>query len=82
EILTRLAKQYLTEDGLAPTALNTYLKSPAEFFATCILRIKEPPQGPMILGNAVHGAIASFLNGTPAETAASEIDRCFRTSLL
>ncbi|MGL1241025.1 hypothetical protein ACSTKS_23290, partial [Vibrio parahaemolyticus] len=57
-------------------------KSPAEFFATCILRIKEPPQGPMILGNAVHGAIASFLNGTPAETAASEIDRCFRTSLL
>lgn len=82
ELLTKLAARYITEEGLSPSALNTYLKSPAEFFACYVLRMREPVKGPMVLGSAVHNAIASLLNGAPSDTAAQEIERCFNASLL
>jgi DNA helicase-2/ATP-dependent DNA helicase PcrA len=92
EVLTRLAKQYITEDGLSPSALSEYLKSPSRFFACRVLRMKEPPKEPMVLGNAVHDAIAMWLSNQGVSgarrlddaTAAghASIERQFRTCLL
>ena len=85
-LLTEMARHYLTEEGLAPTALNEYLKSPPTFFACRILRMKEPSQGPAILGSAVHGAIAIYLKGDMSsdsiDRAHGAIEKTFRDSLL
>ncbi|MFZ1987576.1 MAG: ATP-dependent DNA helicase [Minisyncoccia bacterium] len=82
ELIVRLTKRYLTVDGLAPTALNEYLISPASFFATRVLRIKEPPAGPAVLGSAVHTAIAMHLSGKTKEESFASLRRVFSTSLL
>jgi DNA helicase-2/ATP-dependent DNA helicase PcrA len=82
ELVTRLSKQFLTEDGLSPSALNEYLESPATFFASRVLRIKEPPSGPAVLGSAVHKAIACSLEGKTPEFAHSSLDKVFTSSLL
>ncbi len=82
ELLIRLSKIYLTEDGLSPSALNDYLASPAKFFASRVLRIKEPPQGPLVFGNAVHAGIASLLEGNDSAASERTLENAFRFSLL
>ncbi len=82
DLVRQLARDYLVNDGLAPTALNQYLHSPAEFFASRVLRIKEPPNGPTILGSAVHTAVAAFLEGKGEAAAYAALARAFATSLL
>lgn len=82
EMVYLLTKQYLTEGGLSPTALNEYLSSPAEFFARRVLRIHEPPQGPETLGSAVHRGISVLLGGGTEERAHAELGKVLNASLL
>lgn len=82
EVVRLLTKQYLTEDGLSPSALNEYMKSPAEFFARRVLRIHEPPQGPETLGSAVHRGISVLLKGGTIDRAHQELEHILERSLL
>ncbi len=56
-----LTERYLLRDGLSPSAYNEYLVSPSAFFAKRVLRLKEPENRAIVLGNAVHAAIAAYL---------------------
>lgn len=87
-LVRELTERYLAHDGLSPSAYNEYLQSPATFFAKRILRLSEPETRAIVLGNAVHAAIATYLKLKDAtdedrETAAhAELTRSFRKSLL
>lgn len=87
-LVRELTVQYLTTDGLSPSAYNEYLESPSTFFAKRILRLREPETRAIVVGNAVHSAIATYLKkkDTPEEErialAHSELTRSLRTSLL
>lgn len=87
-LVRELTQQYLAHDGLSPSAYNEYLASPPTFFAKRVLQLKEPESPPIVLGNAVHAAIAEYLrlkDATPEErevAARSELARTFKRSLL
>lgn len=88
ELVKELTLQYLLHEGLSPSAFNEYLESPATFFAKRVLRLREPENRSIVLGNAVHAAIAAYLKAKDApdeerEAAAhAELARSFRKSLL
>lgn len=88
ELVRELTLRYLTHDGLSPSAYNEYLESPSTFFARRVLRLKEPENRAIVVGNAVHAAIAAYLRhgeGAPedrAATAHAELTRCLNRSLL
>lgn len=71
-LVRELTEQYLTRDGLSPSALNEYLESPAAFFAKRVLRLREPETRAIVVGNAVHAAIAAYLRAEGTETSARE----------
>lgn len=82
EMVRELTLQYLQTDGLSPSAYNEYLTSPATFFARRVLRLREPETRAIVVGNAVHAAIATYLQGNDAEAAHRELARCLKRSLL
>ncbi len=88
ELVKELTLSYLTHEGLSPSAFNEYLESPATFFAKRVLRLREPENRSIVLGNAVHAAIASYLRAKDASAeerkalAHGELARSFRKSLL
>lgn len=82
DLVVSLSRQYLTESGLSPSAFNEYLTSPPTFFARRVLRMYEAPEGPAILGTAVHRAIARLLEDGNESQAASVLERVFQESLL
>jgi DNA helicase-2/ATP-dependent DNA helicase PcrA len=88
DLVRDLTHRYLTLDGLSPSAYNEYLASPPTFFARRILRLREPETRAIVVGNAVHSAIATYLKkkeGTEEERAGiahSELSRSLKTSLL
>jgi DNA helicase-2/ATP-dependent DNA helicase PcrA len=93
-LVTDLVRQFLTKDGLSPSAMNEYLESPATFFARRVLRLHEPESPAATIGTAVHAGIAAYLeakskdgmsieNSTSAEDVAfAELMRCLKKSLL
>lgn len=87
-LVRELTLQYLTHDGLSPSAYNEYLVSPPTFFAKRILRLREPETRAIVVGNAVHSAIATYLKKKEAtekeriSIAQTELARSLRTSLL
>ncbi|HEY0947892.1 MAG TPA: ATP-dependent DNA helicase [Candidatus Paceibacterota bacterium] len=88
KLVCELTLAYLAHEGLSPSAFNEYLESPATFFAKRVLRLREPENRSIVLGNAVHAAIAAYLRAKDApeeerEAAAyGELARSFRKSLL
>lgn len=88
ELVRDLTCAYLAHEGLSPSAFNEYLESPATFFAKRVLRLREPESRAIVLGNAVHAAIAAYLKSSdqPEEEreslARAELARSFRKSLL
>ncbi len=88
KLVCELTKRYLTHDGLSPSALNEYLVSPPEFFAKRVLRLREPENRAIVVGNAVHAAIAAYLRlnteaSSAREAAAyAELERSLARSLL
>ncbi|CAN5721578.1 hypothetical protein BH11PAT2_BH11PAT2_09260 [soil metagenome] len=87
-LVCELTERYLAHDGLSPSAYNEYLQSPATFFAKRVLRLKEPETRAIVVGNAVHAAIAMYLrlkDGTPEDRAIAahaELARSLTRSLL
>jgi DNA helicase-2/ATP-dependent DNA helicase PcrA len=83
-----LTGEYLAHDGLSPSAYNEYLASPPTFFAKRVLRLAEPETRAIAVGNAVHAALAAYLNTHGAEedarrgAARAELSRAFARSLL
>ncbi len=61
ELVRELTLTYLFHDGLSPSAYNEYLASPPTFFAKRVLRLREPENRAIVVGNAVHEAIAEYL---------------------
>ncbi|MEK7100636.1 MAG: ATP-dependent DNA helicase [Patescibacteria group bacterium] len=61
ELIVRLTREYLSGEGLSPSALADYLESPATFFARRVLHLKEPEQARMLIGTAVHAGIAALM---------------------
>lgn len=82
EILSTLARAYLTEDGLSPSALDMYLESPATFFAKYVLRISDPQNNAMVLGTAVHAGLAALTQGRTLESALEDARRVIDASRL
>lgn len=88
ELVRELTRDYLTHDGLSPSAYNDYLKSPPTFFARYVLRLRGPQNRAMVSGTAVHAAIAAYLRaeGKPEEErlalADAELMRSLGKSLL
>ena len=87
-LVRELTERYLTHDGLSPSAYNEYLNSPPEFFAKRVLRLKEPETRAIVVGNAVHAAVAAYLErkdedaDARAEAAHAELSRSLARSLL
>src|SRR3989344_3903624 len=88
ELVRELTLTYLQNDGLSPSAMSEYLASPPTFFAKRVLRLREPENRAIAIGNAVHAAIAGYLRmkGKSAEErlkiAHSELNRSIERSLL
>lgn len=61
ELVRQLTREYLSGEGLSPSALADYLESPAMFFARRVLHLKEPEQSRMLIGTAVHAGIAVLM---------------------
>lgn len=86
-LVRELTERYLIHDGLSPSAYNEYLASPPTFFAKRVLRLREPETRAIVVGNAVHAAIAAYLKaeGSEEERAGAghaELSRCLKRSLL
>jgi DNA helicase-2/ATP-dependent DNA helicase PcrA len=87
-LVRELTERYLVHDGLSPSAYNEYLNSPPEFFAKRVLRLKEPETRAIVVGNAVHAAVAAYLErkdedaDARAEAAHAELSRSLARSLL
>jgi DNA helicase-2/ATP-dependent DNA helicase PcrA len=87
-LVQELTLRYLEHDGLSPSAYNEYLESPATFFAKRVLRLREPETRAIVVGNAVHAAIAAYLRADSAThdereaTAHAELARSLKRSLL
>jgi DNA helicase-2/ATP-dependent DNA helicase PcrA len=89
KLVQELTERYLLHDGLSPSAYNEYLESPAAFFAKRVLRLREPESRAIVLGNAVHAALAQYLGNTGESNrdsrtaeAHATIERSIRKSLL
>ena len=77
-----LTHAYLVSEGISPSAVNEFIKSPPTFFARRVLRIKEPPAQALTYGSAVHAAVAVLLAGEPLEAAYAALESTFARSLL
>ncbi|MES2931336.1 MAG: ATP-dependent DNA helicase [Patescibacteria group bacterium] len=82
ELICDLTRNYLTHDGLSPSALNEYLESPASFFAKRVLRLREPEMPALTVGTAVHAGIAAFLETKEEDKAYAALEGTMRRSLL
>jgi len=87
-LVRELTCRYLEKDGLSPSAYNEYLASPATFFAKRVLRLREPETRAIVVGNAVHAAVAAYLrlkdaaSEDRATAAHAEVARSLLRSLL
>ena len=70
ELVRLLTHNYLSGEGLSPSALGEYLESPATFFARRVLHLKGPEQASMLIGTSVHEGIATLLTEEGTEEAA------------
>jgi hypothetical protein len=64
KILEKIAE--ILAKGLSPTAINTYIRSPLEFFQRSVLRMKDPEEveehiGHKDFGTVLHGALDKLL---------------------
>lgn len=88
KLVCELTLSYLTKDGLSPSAMSEYLDSPPTFFAKRVLRLREPENRAIAIGNSVHAAVAAYLRTkTKPEAeriaiAHSELNRSLDRSLL
>jgi len=88
KLVRELTRAYLAEDGLSPSAFNEYLVSPPAFFAKRVLRLREPENQAIVIGNGVHAGIAGYIrtkgkNEEDRRTIAyAELERSFARSLL
>lgn len=82
ELVCDLVHQFLTKDGLSPSAMNEYLESPATFFARRVLRLHEPEAPATAIGIAVHAGIAAYLENKSEDAAYAALSRELKKSLL
>ena len=82
ELVRTLTRDYLTNEGLSPSALQEYLDSPPTFFARRVLRLKEPEQASMVIGTAVHAGIAAYLETADEDRAFAALEAGLMRSLL
>ncbi len=82
DLVRALTLQYLTEDGLSPSALAEYLDSPASFFARRVLRLSEPETPAITIGVSVHAGIAEYLKSENEDTALAALEGCLAQSTL
>ena len=81
-LVCELVREFLTQDGLSPSAFNEYLESPATFFAHRVLRLHEPEAPATAIGIAVHAGIAAYLESKNEDAAYAALTRCLKKSLL
>lgn len=81
-LVKELVDRYLVEDGLTPTALKTYLTSPASFFACHVLRLREPDTRATAIGSSVHEGIAEYLKSRNEEAAYKALERTLLRCML
>ncbi|KND51038.1 MAG: DNA helicase II / ATP-dependent DNA helicase PcrA [Parcubacteria bacterium C7867-007] len=82
KLVCELVQEFLTKDGLSPSAMNEYLESPSTFFARRVLRLHEPEAPATAIGIAVHAGIAAYLETKSEEEAEAALARCLKKSLL
>ncbi|KND49735.1 MAG: DNA helicase II / ATP-dependent DNA helicase PcrA [Parcubacteria bacterium C7867-008] len=82
QLVCELVREFLTRDGLSPSAMNEYLESPSTFFARRVLRLHEPEAPATAIGIAVHAGIAAYLETKSVDTAEGALARCLKKSLL
>lgn len=83
ELVRLLTLDYLQGEGLSPSALADYLESPATFFARRVLKLKEPEQTSMLIGNAVHAGIAgALMEGGSVAKAKAALEQALYRSLM
>lgn len=82
DLLVSMSTSYICESGLSPSALEDYLTAPPQFFARRVLHMYQPPEGAIVLGNAVHRGIASVLRGGSEAEGREKLRQTFYTSLL
>jgi DNA helicase-2/ATP-dependent DNA helicase PcrA len=82
KLVCELVREFLTKDGLSPSAFNEYLESPATFFARRVLRLHEAEAPATAIGIAVHAGIAAYLEAKSEDAAYTAMSRCLKKSLL
>ncbi|HEV7121566.1 MAG TPA: ATP-dependent DNA helicase [Candidatus Paceibacterota bacterium] len=82
KLVCELVHEFLTKDGLSPSAMNEYLESPATFFARRVLRLHEAEAPATAIGIAVHAGIAAYLEAKSEDAAFAALTRCLKKSLL
>ncbi|MDB5236939.1 MAG: UvrD/REP helicase, helicase / ATP-dependent helicase PcrA [Parcubacteria group bacterium] len=82
KLVCELVHEFLTKDGLSPSAFNEYLESPATFFARRVLRLHEAEAPATAIGIAVHAGIAAYLEAKDEDAAYAALSRCLKKSLL
>lgn len=82
KLVCELVHEFLTKDGLSPSAMNEYLASPPTFFARRVLRLHEPEMPATAIGIAVHAGIAAYLETKNEDAAYAAITRCLQKSYL
>ena len=60
-------RQITAEMPISVTAINTYLRSPAEFLARYILKVPQRPDARLGYGTAIHAALEKIYRGWQAE---------------
>lgn len=81
-LVRELTCRYLADEGLTPTALKTYLTSPASFFACNVLRLREPDTQATAIGSSVHEGIATYLEHGDPDRAYAALERSLKRCLL
>jgi DNA helicase-2/ATP-dependent DNA helicase PcrA len=82
KLVCELVHEFLTKDGLSPSAMNEYLESPSTFFARRVLRLHEPEAPATAIGIAVHAGIAAYLEAKSEGAAYVALSRVLKKSLL
>ncbi|MDB5265942.1 MAG: UvrD/REP helicase, helicase / ATP-dependent helicase PcrA [Parcubacteria group bacterium] len=82
KLVCELVHEFLTKDGLSPSAFNEYLESPATFFARRVLRLHEAEAPATAIGIAVHAGIAAYLEAKDEDAAYAALTRQLKKSLL
>ena len=57
---TNFLKERLLARGFSPTAFNTYMTSPWQYYFRTLLQLPSAPELPMLFGTAVHAGLKAY----------------------